>query len=900
MKNITLFRDPLHGYPSYRFNGKERRMNIQDGTFKINEQGFNGEIINNIPEFTLYQIQTADSIPTYSIVSISSSPSRTGGGGGRSGVTIYDHGTNLGFAKGINFTGAGVSTSMSAGVATVNIPGGISSTGTLNYIPKFTPDGNSLGNSLLYDNGTSVLFGGTTAIASAAIAMTSTSQGFLVPRMTTAQRNAIAAPATGLLVYNTSTSLFCYWDGAAWQNIDSQAGGDVSGSGTTNYVMKWTDGPNSVAGDSTIVDSGTSIYFGTVDKYVFDSTNVRASYGLNQTTITIGGTTYGTKLSIHNATATEAHMELHAASNTAAFGGILYASRSRGTFGTPLIVQDGDNIYDQYSVGYDGTDYAIATSIEHEVDGTPAANVIPGRILFRTATAAGTLTTAMRITSSQFVGIGVTPSATLDVAQAAQTTGAPTAFKVTTGAHTTLIAGNECIGVNYVLSATKQWATGAITTQREFLVQAPTYAFVGASTITTAATVAINGAPIAGTNATITNPLALWVQSGESSFVGSGTGNTTYAIRTYNSTPTEIFSVHNNGKISAGLVAGSMSIGKGSGFVAANAGNTFLGVNAGASLTTGVYHVALGFNALNSITSSTDCIAIGYNAQSNNQTSVHNIAIGTAALNALNSASTGENVAIGVHALSTNSGVINYQNTAIGAECMSNNKGGENVAIGYAALNGNGAASFNAVLGNYALNAAVASASENAVLGYNGGRFTTSGASNTYIGAYSGYTGTTGSSNVMLGWKSGYYETGSSKLFIDNQARANEAGGRTDALLYGEFNATVSSQILRVNASLQVRHDFVALQKGIDTTAGDSATINAIAGRFRKDATGTTFTLTNSYITANSILIITFASDPGATGNYAPFVTTAAGSATITFTNGAPTNNTDVNFFVIN
>ena len=26
--------------------------------------------------------------------------------------------------------------------------------------------------------------------------------------------------------------------------------GTVSGTGTTNYIMKWTDGPNSIAGDS--------------------------------------------------------------------------------------------------------------------------------------------------------------------------------------------------------------------------------------------------------------------------------------------------------------------------------------------------------------------------------------------------------------------------------------------------------------------------------------------------------------------------------------------------------------------------------------------------------------------------------------------------------------------------
>jgi hypothetical protein len=43
----------------------------------------------------------------------------------------------------------------------------------------------------------------------------STTQGFLVPRMTAAQRAAIAAPATGLLVYDTDANQFYYYD-AAW------------------------------------------------------------------------------------------------------------------------------------------------------------------------------------------------------------------------------------------------------------------------------------------------------------------------------------------------------------------------------------------------------------------------------------------------------------------------------------------------------------------------------------------------------------------------------------------------------------------------------------------------------------------------------------------------------------
>ena len=45
--------------------------------------------------------------------------------------------------------------------------------------------------------------GTTTPDASTALEVVSTSKGVLIPRMTLAQKGAIATPATGLLVYQT-------------------------------------------------------------------------------------------------------------------------------------------------------------------------------------------------------------------------------------------------------------------------------------------------------------------------------------------------------------------------------------------------------------------------------------------------------------------------------------------------------------------------------------------------------------------------------------------------------------------------------------------------------------------------------------------------------------------------
>ena len=92
--------------------------------------------------------------------------------------------------------------------------GTIGGGGTLNYLCKFTPDGLNIGNSMFFDNGISVGLGTITPDASAILDLTSTSQGFLTPRMTTLQRDAIATPVNCFFIYNSSTSFFNYWNGS--------------------------------------------------------------------------------------------------------------------------------------------------------------------------------------------------------------------------------------------------------------------------------------------------------------------------------------------------------------------------------------------------------------------------------------------------------------------------------------------------------------------------------------------------------------------------------------------------------------------------------------------------------------------------------------------------------------
>jgi trimeric autotransporter adhesin len=94
--------------------------------------------------------------------------------------------------------------------------------------------------------------GTTTPSASAILEMKSTTKGVLTPRMTLAQRNAIASPAAGLLIYQTnSTPGFYYYSGSAWQALNNVAGTGISVSGSTIA--------NTAPDKTVVLNSGTGI-----------------------------------------------------------------------------------------------------------------------------------------------------------------------------------------------------------------------------------------------------------------------------------------------------------------------------------------------------------------------------------------------------------------------------------------------------------------------------------------------------------------------------------------------------------------------------------------------------------------------------------------------------------------
>lgn len=154
----------------------------------------------------------------------------------------------------------------------------------------------------------------TSVNTSALLQIDSTSKGFLRPRMTTTQRNAIATPATGLSVYNTTTNTNDYYDGTSWISTQNAITLTTTGSsgastlvGTTlnipNYTLSGLGGvPTTrtinglaLSNDQTFATGTTGTDFnivsaGTVHTFNIPDASATARGLINAGTQTIGGT----------------------------------------------------------------------------------------------------------------------------------------------------------------------------------------------------------------------------------------------------------------------------------------------------------------------------------------------------------------------------------------------------------------------------------------------------------------------------------------------------------------------------------------------------------------------------------------------------------------------------------
>jgi hypothetical protein len=98
--------------------------------------------------------------------------------------------------------------------------------------------------------------------ASAILEMRTTDKGLLIPRMTTAERNSITSPATGLMLYNTETNQYDFYNGSAWVywespvHLSATAAQEFTTSATTDVVITGMEKTVEVAGTYAVYYNG--------------------------------------------------------------------------------------------------------------------------------------------------------------------------------------------------------------------------------------------------------------------------------------------------------------------------------------------------------------------------------------------------------------------------------------------------------------------------------------------------------------------------------------------------------------------------------------------------------------------------------------------------------------------
>jgi hypothetical protein len=121
-------------------------------------------------------------------------------------------------------------------------------------------------NALFAQGGVAINTDNSAPHASAALDVKSTTQGVLIPRLTQAQRTAIASPATGLMVYQTDgTAGFYFYNGTAWMSLNDNLGNhtattdlNLNGNNLTNANNITATGTASLGGNAYPTNTGTN------------------------------------------------------------------------------------------------------------------------------------------------------------------------------------------------------------------------------------------------------------------------------------------------------------------------------------------------------------------------------------------------------------------------------------------------------------------------------------------------------------------------------------------------------------------------------------------------------------------------------------------------------------------
>lgn len=128
---------------------------------------------------------------------------------------------------------------------------------------------------------------GATLTDTAVINVSSTTKGVLIPSMTTTQRDAISTPATGLIIYNTTSNRLNFYFSGSWRELVT------NGVLTASRVVITDSNGNYTATSAIFIDGSSNVGIGTLTPssrlHVVGTTNSDSRIIVDQNAATGGG-----------------------------------------------------------------------------------------------------------------------------------------------------------------------------------------------------------------------------------------------------------------------------------------------------------------------------------------------------------------------------------------------------------------------------------------------------------------------------------------------------------------------------------------------------------------------------------------------------------------------------------